>query len=87
MISDKMKNTLCFNNLCVKENFNKLKKLIKQLGITNVELIAIINDGLETLRVMKKQGQKLEDRCRKYRYSIESLGFTRKKRKNKTLDK
>ena len=74
--------TLCNNNLQVKFYLNSIKKILKKLGITDEFLSELINDALETLRIMKKQGQKLEDRCRLYRSHIESCGFVRKKKRD-----
>lgn len=73
--------TLCSNNLLVKHYLNTLKKRLKKLGIADEDVYELINDGLEVLRVMKKQGQKLEDRARLYRSHIEACGFKRVKRR------
>lgn len=70
--------TLCNNNLEVQSNLKELKKLLKSARF-NPEIIELINNSLQILRTMKKQGQKIENRCRKYRNSIEALGFHRNK--------
>ena len=70
--------TLCNNNLQVKFYLQELKKKLKKLGVSDESVLDLINDSQEVLRVMKKQGQRIEDRCRQYRNSVEALGFVRK---------
>lgn len=69
--------TICNNNLLVQANLATLKRKLKAQKIKNDELYDLINNSLEILRKMKKQGQSLESRTRKYRESIEALGFVR----------
>ena len=70
--------TLCNNNLQVKFYLQELKKKLKKLGVLDEGILDLINDSQEVLRIMKKQGQRIEDRCRQYRNSVEALGFVRK---------
>lgn len=76
--------TLCNNNLQVKTYLANMKKRLKKLGIKDDELSELINDSLETLRIMKRQGQRMEDRLRAYFTAITSLSFERVKRKKRT---
>lgn len=75
--------TLCQNNNFVAGNLKELKKYINRNGcILTLDAKVIdkeIDECLKDLRVMKKQGQSLEKRCKKYRKSVEPLGFERKK--------
>jgi len=75
--------TLCNNNLQVKFYINSMKKRLKELGVADEILSELMNDALETLRVMKKSGQSLENRCRLYRSHIEACGFVRKNKRKK----
>ena len=69
--------TICNNNLLVQANLVTLKRKLKANKLKDNELYDLINNSLEILRKMKKQGQNLESRTRKYRESIEALGFVR----------
>lgn len=64
--------TLCNNHNQIIHNLQTLKKSIK-----DPELREIINDTLDFSRHCKKQGQRMENRMKKYRQSIESCGFQR----------
>lgn len=70
--------TLCNNNLQVKFYLQELKKKLKKLGVSDESVLDLINDSQEVLRVMKKQGQNMENRMRAYHDSVISLGFVRK---------
>ena len=70
--------TLCSNNLQVKFYLQELKKKLKKIGVTDEDVLNLISDSQEVLKVMKRQGQKIEDRARDYRRHIEALGFVRK---------
>ena len=83
-LEEKRAETLCFNNITVKNTFRTLKKKLKKLGITDSELYYLIDDGIETLKVMKKQGEKIEARCREYLTACEGLGFQRIKKHKRT---
>jgi len=75
--------TLCQNNNFVQGNLKDLKKTLKKLGIVDESVYNLINVSLADLRIMKKQGQSFENRCRLYRRSIEKLGFERTKKETK----
>ena len=80
--------TLCSNNLQVKHDLQQLKKKLKKLGVVDEEIYSHINEGLEVLRVMKKQGQAMENRLYAYVKAITSLSFVRvRKGKKKSWEK
>ena len=66
----KFEETICRNHNTV---VDKLKRIRKNKTFTNEE----INEILEIIYFAKKQGQKMENRLRKYKYAIEGLGFKR----------
>jgi hypothetical protein len=66
----KFEETLCRNHNTV---VDKLKRIRKNKKFTNEE----INEILEIIYFAKKQGQRMENRLRKYKYAIEGLGFKR----------
>jgi hypothetical protein len=53
---------------------DRLRRIRNKKSFTNDE----INEVLDIIYYAKKQGQKMENRMRKYRSAIESLGFQRK---------
>ena len=56
----------------------KLKKAIKNDDYSEVaEIINILNDIIDESRIAKKKGSRLEARLKRYRFSIEKLGFKR----------
>ena len=71
--------TLCQNNNFVSGNLRDLKRYLEKNGRLLLQdekyMCDIINTCLEDLRIMKKQGQRMESRMKKYRASIEKLGF------------
>ena len=73
--------TLCQNNNFVSGNLRDLKKYLKAIDVLTPRdtkvIYDTINTCLEDLRIMKKQGQSLESRCKKYRRAVESCGFVR----------
>lgn len=75
MIKD---STLCSNNLQVKFYLGELKKKLKKMN-ADESLLELVNDSQEVLRIMKHQGQKMEDRLKNYYSKISELGFIRKK--------
>ena len=75
----KLYDTLCNNNIWVQFKLKQLRKKCQK----NPEMTLLINECLDILRYMKRQGQRMENRMRKYLGSIEKLGFERKI----TLDK
>lgn len=70
--------TLCSNNLQVKFYLQELKKKLKKLGVADEDVLDLISDSQEVLKAMKRQGQKMEDRLRKYYNAIIGLSFVRK---------
>lgn len=71
----KLYDTLCNNNNWVQY---KLKAVRKQIKDPDIKFI--INECLDILRCMKKQGQHMENRLRDYVCGIERLGFERKRK-------
>jgi hypothetical protein len=63
-----MYETLCNNHNQIIWNLKQFKKT----GDIN-----LINDSIEISKYCKKQGQRMENRMKQYRNSIEKLGFTR----------
>lgn len=82
-VEEKRKESLCFNNVTVKNTFRTLKKKLKKLGVNDEDVFLLIDDGLETLKVMKKQGEHMEARLWDYVRAIESLSFKRVRKKKK----
>ena len=86
---DKMefRETLCNNHNDTIYDCTELIKEIKGLKIASDSKNSIIN-RLKLIKnrskYCKKQGQRLENRCRSYRMAIEDLGF---ERINKPIDK
>lgn len=73
--------TLCQNNNFVSGNLRDLKKYLKKNGCLLLpdekHMCKIINACLEDLRIMKKQGQRMENRMKLTRRAIEKLGYIR----------
>lgn len=82
---EKKAETLCNNNLSVKETFTRLRAKLKKLGVKDQEIYDLINDGRETLRVMKLQGQHMENRLRLYHDTLSKLSFVRVRRGEKVI--
>lgn len=56
----------------------KIKKTVKDNDLSNLsEVLNLVEKIIEESRDAKKKGQRMENRLRKYRNSIESLGFSR----------
>ena len=73
--------TLCQNNNFVQGELKDLKKNINKANIFLLDknnMINTINKCLADLKIMKKQGQSLENRLKKYRKAVELLGYERK---------
>lgn len=70
-MTNKFENTLCKNHNAM---IDRLRRIRNKKSFTNDE----INEVLDIIYYAKKQGQKMENRMRKYRSAIESLGFQRK---------
>lgn len=70
--------TLCtYHNFTI-GNLKQLKNRIKKVEPQDVVAISIIDDIIKDIRVAKKMGQRMENRLKKYRKSIELLGYERK---------
>lgn len=80
------KETLCSNNLQVQFNLKQLKKFLKDKRYNTEDIQKILSNSIAILKYMKKQGQKLENRCRKYLYAIEGCGFVRVKRQRREVE-
>lgn len=65
--------TLCNNHNNIIDKLQKLKKLYKNDQL----IIDFCNELLKISRHCKKQGQHMENRMKKYRTAIETLGFVR----------
>ena len=74
----KLYDTLCNNNSWVQFKLKQLRKMCKN----NPEMTLLVNECLDILRYMKWQGQRMENRMRRYLDSIERLGFERKRKPN-----
>ena len=57
-------------------------KLLNKLRNVNDsdKLVDMINEVVDNIKVAKRSGKRMESRLRKYRESIESLGFKRTKK-------
>ena len=61
-----------------KEVKKKLKKSIKEDNLSMLEdVLPVIDDIIKESRLAKKKGQNMENRLKRYRNSVESLGFKR----------
>ncbi len=58
---------------------DKCAELINISDLTSDKVLEIADEILQLSFVAELQGQHMEDRLRKYRESIEKLGFTRDK--------
>ena len=67
--------TLCNNHNTIIHKLQQMKRLTKDEAIRKE-----INELLEYSRFCKKQGQRMENRLRKYKESIEELGFVRERK-------
>lgn len=67
--------TLCRNHDTAMFEIRNLKGRYKN----NKDIVDTCTKVLIILRLCKKQGQRIENRTRRYRNAIESLGFTRSK--------
>ena len=68
-----MKKIEFYETLC--NNHNQVIFLLQQIKKTGD--LSLINEALEYTRHCKKQGQRMENRLKAYRNSIENLGFQR----------
>ena len=69
--------TICNNHNQVLFNLRQIKKLVK-----SPEAIQIINETMEIVRYCKKQGQRMENRLRKWNDFITNvMGYERVRRK------
>lgn len=68
--------TLCNNHNEIMQNLDIIKQALKNCGAEQAYIDLII-DTKKQCRHCKKLGQHMENRLRKYRYAIESLGFER----------
>lgn len=80
-MSKEREDVIPFDTLC--NNHNHIVWMLKQYKKTKDTWY--IDQSIKLVRVCKKQGQRCENRLRKYRTAIEGLGFERicKKRANK----
>lgn len=70
--------TICsYHSFCI-ENLKILKKILNKQNIDNTIAINIICDTINDIQKAKKLGQRMENRLKKYRKSIELLGYERK---------
>ena len=70
--------TICtYHNFTI-GNLKQLKNRLNKVEPQDVVAISIIDDIIKDIRVAKKMGQRMENRLKKYRKSIELLGYERK---------
>ena len=72
--------TLCNNHNENVYDIERIMKYVKTMDISYKDKTYIYNmlqNIKNRTKHCKKLGQRLENRCRKYRYAIESLGFER----------
>lgn len=75
-----MQDTLCNNHNENIYEIERIMKYVKSLNISYIEKSNIYNmlqNIKNRTKHCKKLGQRMENRLKKYRNSIESLGFTR----------
>lgn len=75
-----MQDTLCNNHNENIYEIERIMKYVKSLNISYIEKTNIYNmlqNVKNRTKHCKKLGQRMENRLKKYRNSIESLGFTR----------
>jgi hypothetical protein len=70
--------------ICQKHNFciDNLKEVLKIINKHNLyeidyEIISLIKETIQEIRLTKKDGQRMENRLKKYARSIELLGYER----------
>lgn len=73
------KDVIPFDTIC--NNHNHVMYMLKQYKKTGD--LWYVDQSIKLIRYCKKQGQHMENRMRKYRYAIESLGFEKSKRVKK----
>lgn len=70
--------TICsYHSFCI-ENLKILKKILNKQNTDNTIAINIICDIIKDVQIAKKLGQRMENRMKKTRRAIESLGYERK---------
>jgi len=78
--------TICTRHSFCEENLNKIIKLLNSpLGYSyqdtidrDYEILNLVKDTISEIKLAKKSGKRMEARLKKYRKSIESLGFIKK---------
>lgn len=68
--------TLCNNHNQIIFNLKQVKNALKESNIDE-NTLKLLENSIKTCKYCKKQGQNMENRLRKYRNSIEKLGFKR----------
>lgn len=69
--------TLCTNHSFIEHSLVQIKRQLKKDGHENKIVFDLIDESLKDVRIAKKQGMSLENRCKKYYNSIIKLGFER----------
>ncbi len=69
--------TICQNHNFIKDYLKRLKLILKRDKYLNEYAYGLINEGLATCRTAKKQGERMENRLKKYYKAINNLGWTR----------
>jgi len=73
-----MKNSLCNRHNQIKFLINQIKKELRLKDCDKGNIQHLLNDILAETREAKKSGQKMENRLKQYRSSIEDLGYVRR---------
>ena len=69
--------TICtYHNFTI-GNLKQLKNRLNKVEPKDTIAIQIICDIIEDIKVAKKLGQRMENRLKKYRRCVESLGYRR----------
>lgn len=69
--------TICYKHNTIKYLCTEIIKKFKKGNAVIEDIIPKIQEILLNATEAKKQGQRMENRLKKYRNSIEKLGFTR----------
>lgn len=77
------RDTLCSNNMVVKDNLTTLRAMLRKLNVQDPKIFTLIDESRNTLKIMKTQGQKMENRLYKYHEALCKLGFKRIRKKKK----
>ena len=80
MIDKKIKicqNTICYRHSTIKYLLTYVSKKLKSGEYNLEDLITKLNEAIKEVGLAKRSGQHMENRLRRYRNSIENLGFVK----------